>query len=85
MNETTNSSENFISCPHCSIIVEVLELNCKIFRCGVFKENGQQINPHLSKTECENLLENSSIYGCGKPFQIINDKPPYIVVKCDYI
>jgi hypothetical protein len=66
-------------------MIEVVELNCKIFRCGIYKENGEQINPHLPKNECERLVNTGEIYGCGKPFQIINENPPYLVVKCDYI
>ena len=85
MSETCSSSEKFVTCPHCDTTVEVLELNCKIFRCGVFKESGEQINPHLPKNECENLVNTGAIYGCGKPFQITNDNPPYVVIKCDYI
>lgn len=77
--------EPYISCPHCSIMIEVLELNCKIFRCGIYKSTGEQINPHLSKIECDNLVKNDEIYGCGKPFQIVDNTPPFIVKKCDYI
>ena len=86
-NNTDNSPliEEYITCPHCSIMVEVAELNCKIFRCGIYKSNGEQINPHLCKEECENLVKNDEIYGCGKPFQIVNDTSPFIVEKCDYI
>ena len=33
-----------INCPHCNQCIEVIELNCKIFRCGVFKKNMKQIS-----------------------------------------
>ena len=26
-----------ISCPHCGQFIEVLALNCRIFRCGIYK------------------------------------------------
>lgn len=86
-------SDSFIiQCPHCSIFIEIIELNCKIFRCGIFKKNGQQIHPHLSKFECETLVENNLIYGCGKPFRLIPNENinegnncPYISIICDYI
>ena len=68
-----------INCPHCNISIVIEELNCKIFRCGVYKESFKQVDPHLSKVECDKLGD--TIYGCGKPFQIKNDE----VVKCDYI
>ena len=57
-----------IMCPHCSQLIEIVELNCCIFRCGIYQHNGEQIPPHLPKIECDRLVENRSIYGCGKPF-----------------
>jgi len=68
-------------CPHCNIMIEVIEINCAIFRCGIYKNTGKQIEPHLSKYLCDTLKENDKIWGCGKPFQLINDK----LVKCDYL
>jgi hypothetical protein len=69
----------FIQCPCCSVWVEVVEENCGIFRCGVYKETGQQLPPHASKEECLNAKPH--IWGCASPFQIINDK----ITVCDYI
>ena len=60
----------FIHCPHCNQMIEVIELNCRIFRCGVEKQNMTQINPHLCKEACEQLVLQNKIYGCGKPFKI---------------
>jgi hypothetical protein len=77
-----------IECPHCHDSILIEQLNCKIFRHGVLKSTNQQINPHLSKLECDNLFENNLIYGCGKPFIIINDineDNNYKVEICDYI
>lgn len=84
MNEPVNTY-TFVICPHCFIMIEVVELNCKIFRCGIYKESGEQINSHLPKNECDRLVNTGMIYGCGKPFQITNETPPYLVIKCDYI
>jgi hypothetical protein len=76
----------FVNCPHCSIVVEVIELNCKIFRCGIFKNSLQQIHPHLPQLDCEKLISEDLIYGCGKPFRVdINSKGKYISSICDYI
>ncbi len=60
-----------IECPHChdKILINKKELNCKIFRHGVYKDNLKQINPHESKRECDRLFNNNLIYGCGKPFR----------------
>ena len=35
-----------VCCPHCDTTIEIIELNCRIFRCGVLKSTGQQIDPH---------------------------------------
>jgi hypothetical protein len=69
-----------IECPHCQQKIWIEELNCGIFRCGVLKENGEQIPPHASEEECNHYIQ-KGIYGCGKPFQIINN----IVTLCGYI
>jgi hypothetical protein len=69
-----------VTCPHCQVPIIILELNCRIFRHGVFIDTSQQIPPHLSKIECEKIKE--KIYGCGKPFRINNEN---IAVICDYI
>lgn len=80
----------FIECPHCQIFIEIIELNCCIFRCGILKSNNIQINPHLSKIECDKLTKDNKIYGCSKPFKIIkilneNKDINYKVEICDYI
>lgn len=68
-------------CPHCSLWIQVQknEINCSIFRHGVFKNTMEQIPPHSSKDFCDRTI--GTIYGCGKPFKIINNR----VEKCDYI
>ena len=77
-----------VNCPHCNeyVFVYLNELNCHIFRHGIFKNNNKQIDPHLSKKECDKLFKENKIYGCGKPFKIkyINEQK-YIAEKCDYI
>jgi hypothetical protein len=70
-----------LQCPHCNGMVIIEQLNCAIFRHGVFKNTGKQIPPHASKEECDNWVKNNDIYGCGKPFQVIENKP----VICEYI
>ena len=82
-----------INCPHCNQCIEVIELNCKIFRCGVFKKNMKQINPHLCKNKCQQLVLENKIYGCGNPFQVeivekvdkMNSEIEYKAVICGYI
>ena len=79
-----------VNCPHCEQMIEIVELNCRIFRCGIKKINGEQINPHLSKDECDKLVEENQLFGCGKPFLIeieTNDtnEPVYKASICGYI
>ncbi len=72
---------DFYECPWCQGMIEIIELNCKIFRHGYYKKENIQINPHLKKDECEDLIKQDLIYGCGKPFCILNGN----IEKCDYI
>lgn len=79
-----NSSKNkfLVKCPHCNDYIEIIELNCRIFRHGIMKNTGLQMDPHAHKEICDNLFNNNEIYGCGKPF-MINEKLEVII--CDYI
>ena len=71
-----------IQCPHCDQMIEILELRCRIFRCGVYKKTNEQVHPHASIEICDKLKKCGLIYGCGKPFLInLVDK----VEKCSYI
>jgi len=77
-----------IECPHCKGDIQIFEneLNCKIFRHGTYKHSGEQINPHLNKQECDDLINKNLIYGCGKPFQVkFNDDKELVANICDYI
>ena len=75
------------NCPQCDLKVQVLssEMACCIFRHAYFKQNFQQINPHMPKAECDRLQEQGLIYGCGKPFQIFKDPEGFYAKECDYI
>ena len=62
------------------------ELKCHIFRHGVLKESGTQMNPHETKAECDRLVALGLIFGCGKPFRVIyQEDRTAIAVTCDYI
>lgn len=74
-----------VYCPHCSDPVEILQLNCCIFRHAILKSNHSQINPHSSFAECSRLLSDKLIYGCGKPFKIIVKGTELEAIICDYI
>ncbi len=74
-----------IVCPHCDQSIEIIEVNCGIFRCGVMKEGHTQIDPHLAKQDCEVLVRDDKIHGCSKPFQLVQDNGKLSPVVCDYI
>lgn len=73
-----------IQCPHCDNHIEILEINCGIFRHGAYKRNNRQLPPHMSEADCKKAVANDEIYGCGMPFRVIK-KDTVIVEKCDYI
>jgi hypothetical protein len=74
-------------CPHCKefLIVNTSEINCGIFRHGVFKETNQQINPHETKANCDMYVEKNIVYGCAGPFAITKKNGQYEISICDYI
>jgi hypothetical protein len=77
-----------VTCPHCEQLIEIVAVNCAIFRCGEYKANGQQLPPHLPKEECDRLFSTGQIWGCGKPFRLEpkgTTTAEYIAVCCDYI
>jgi hypothetical protein len=85
-NDNGNGNKNdIIICPHCNDFIIIEKLNCGIFRHGIMKNTIIQIDPHLDKNSCDKLLSENLIYGCGKPFQIIQNNNVYEVKICDYI
>ena len=87
-NKTNTSDKNIniiLTCPHCNSQILIEQLNCKIFRHGIFKANNTQINPHSSKQDCDYYINNNLIYGCGKPFKIIELNNEFKTEMCEYI
>ena len=80
-----------INCPHCKeeVLIYSNEINCGIFRHGVFKENMQQIDPHLPEEYCKRLVNEDKSIGCGKPFSLTrkleDSKFIYEIKECVYI
>ena len=85
MNENTSDFYVFI-CPNCNgeIIVLKKKLNCRIFRHAIYKNNYQQVNPHATFEQCKHLIENNLIFGCGKPFEVVEQNNSLVAVVCDY-
>lgn len=75
------------NCPHCYRDIEVKknQLNCKIFRCGIYKNNFKPIGPHTKKPECDRLVQQDLIYGCGKPFKFVTKDGINSIEICGYI
>ena len=42
-------------------------------------------NTIIHKENCNYLIKNDLIFGCGKPFRIITNNSTYIAIICDYI
>jgi hypothetical protein len=79
----TDSNCYIFNCPHCNdtITVNCNELNCQIFRHGVFIATLEPINPHTSRDECDTLFNSGTVYGCCKPFRFDGVN----VTVCEYI
>lgn len=77
----------YVNCPNCDGTIEtyVKEINCAIFRHGVYKISGIQINPHEKKEICDELFNNCEIFGCGKPYKLVKCEEIYKSEICDYI
>jgi hypothetical protein len=82
----TLTEDLIANCPHCKAFVAISQINCQIFRHGSYIANGEQMNPHTPKEECDRLAAGGLIHGCGKPFRVVkNKKNQNVVVKCGYI
>ena len=83
--DKSNKEEPILVCPTCGDYVIIRKINCGIFRHGILKENGKQIDPHANKDLCDYYIRENKIYGCGKPFRIISVDNKFITEICDYI
>lgn len=93
-----DSSDNVyvFNCPHCDMFVQVEknQVNCHIFRHAYLVNklsNGQiqllgQIGPHTPKAQCDQLIKEERIVGCGRPFKFVKqDNGEYRAEICGYI
>ena len=83
--ESSSSQIIVVSCPHCKDFIMIEEINCNIFRHGVIKSSGKQMDPHSSKELCEKMKETDAIFGCGKPFSLVKKNDEYYSQLCEYI
>ena len=83
--ENPQSAPFIVKCPKCGIQIIIEEVNCKIFRHAVLKISGEQMNPHASKSDCEDAVSSDSVYGCAAPFILDLSGNEWIAISCDYI
>lgn len=61
----------YFKCPQCHVMCQVhkTDIRCTIFRHAVYKKDLSFVNPHAPKEQCEQLVSQGLVYGCGKPFK----------------
>lgn len=80
-----STAEPIVTCPHCEDDILIEQIKCGIFRHGIRKVDGKQMDPHAPKDVCDRLAKSGDIYGCGKPFRVEYDgSGTLIAVACDY-
>ena len=90
MDSLDSSDQLILECPHCNNLIQILksQINCAIFRHGVFKTTFLQMCPHESKENCDKFINEELIYGCGKPCKLIIENETseeYKLIVCEYI
>lgn len=71
-----------MNCPHCSLEIELVEINCGVLRCGIYQLlNGKirQLPKHASKKKIVKL-KSQIVIGCGYPIRYSNGK----LIKCSW-
>lgn len=66
-----------LECPWCGVLVEIIEINCGIFRHGNDMA-GNQLPPHADEAFC--LANNDPAKGCGKPIRLTENT----LIKCGF-
>ena len=79
--------DHIFQCVHCKdyFVIAKKDFNCKILRHGVMKDTGKPMDPHAKQEECERLVQEGLIYGCGKPMRIIHQGDAFHVEICEYL
>ena len=85
MAQKTEFKNFVVMCPSCETPVLIEQMNCAIFRHGIFKQYATQIPPHSSQVDCDAFVKNGLIYGCGKPFTIVIVDGLPVAEHCGYI
>jgi hypothetical protein len=67
-----------------TVTVSPNQVNCGVFRHGVYKTTGRPIGAHLSQAKCLELVHQSKVYGCARPFRIkkiAKVQPPAVAIN----
>jgi hypothetical protein len=78
--QTNPNKEYFFECPHCGggILVREADIKCTIFRHAAFRGavkldnvgvDSTGISPHAPKSDCDQMVQENKIWGCGLPFR----------------
>jgi rubredoxin len=66
--EIKEEVDDYLKCPMCQVYIDVAEVNCGIFRCGM---THGWINPHAPKEEIDRLKKDGKwLGGCGAPLKL---------------
>jgi len=80
------SSPTVVQCPHCFEYVCIDEVNCGIFRHGVYKHTMLPVDPHATYDQCQVIILSDTCFGCVKPFRLEKNSLNVVTaVKCGYI
>lgn len=88
MHHVTQCNDGYMfQCPHCKMHIHIAwnDVRCRIFRCGVYSDTLIPIPPHSTKEYGDRLLKQNRVYGCTRPFQMIETNGTWHVSACDYI
>ena len=74
-----------VNCPHCGNLILILEneIKNKKFIHNLYKKNNLT-NLQFLKNKCDVSYFKKLMYGCGEPYEIINEEKVYKALKCDF-
>jgi hypothetical protein len=78
----TDPIGNIYICPLCNSHIEIVEENCKVFRCAVIQDG--YVNPHAGLSDLIELKKSGIIIGgCLAPLDLNNSNGLFIPVRKD--
>ena len=65
-----NNKHIIVMCPHCNDFILIEELNCCIFRHGVFIKNNKQMDQHASEELCNYYIKKKKYMVVGNHIKL---------------